>query len=122
MEITGLNFLLLLLSPIALLFVLILIIFLVLHPIMSKLYDRQYAASTAFKKQLKEIKAERKEIIENIKEGKRHYSIDELSGINQRHREIISSGPKEIYKAYLHDSGFYEFQEELGKDIKDIFN
>jgi uncharacterized membrane protein len=106
MELSGIKFLLIYLSPVAVFAVLMFFLILLLSP----LINRQFDSNKPIEKELKEkLRADRELIEEGIQKG--NISCEEIATHLKEERRLIREGLRRIWRARREESGWNDFMK-----------
>jgi len=112
MELSGIKFLLIYLSPVALFAVLMFFLILLLSPLINRQFDSQ----KPIEKELKDkLKADRELIEEGIQKG--NISCEEIATHLKQERRLIKEGLGRIWRARREESGWNDFMKASRIDI-----
>ncbi len=124
MEFNGINLLLILFAPVALIFVIVLLI----YPLQSRLFDREKPLKKEIKDKGTEVKKEVKQKLNDLKETAAEQGIPptqeqleefrgELKALRKEYTDFMWDKEKEIIKVHNEESGFSDTVKELKVDV-----
>lgn len=113
MQLTGWNLLLIFLSPLAV----ITVIMVLIAPLFNRAFDRD----KPILKEMRDKVKEDKKIIQEMIDGKRLYSKEEIDNRLKADKQMIINGMKRTGRVRLEESGFIDTIQEMKRIFINIF-